>query len=217
MILVVIEHYLVPISGSLMKFRRYALLKRLLPGFYLWKHRLKFWCFEEHGNIEIAEACFIHGKANLSARGTGRIKIGKSCYLHSYVQLIAQGGWIELGERVSINPYCILYGHGGLRIGNDVLMASHCTLVPANHRFEDPSIPINRQGETRLGITIGNNVWIGSHVTIVDGVNIGTGAVIAAGAVVNRDVPPYAIYGGVPAKLIRTRDTAIPTAEAKLD
>jgi acetyltransferase-like isoleucine patch superfamily enzyme len=104
-----------------------------------------------------------------------------------------------------INPYSLLYGQGGLTIGNNVLIASHCTIVPVNHTFSDPARPIQEQAETRQGIRIEDDVWIASHVTILDGVTVGRGAVIAAGAVVTKDVPPYAIVGGVPAKVLKDR------------
>ena len=188
-----------------MKLKRYPLLKTVLPTFYRWQHQWKFWWFQEHRNIQIGQQVFLHGKATLSSRGKGRIEIGDACHIHAHAMLVAQGGSIKLGRRVSINPFCILYGHGGLTIGNDVLIASHCTIVPANHRFEELQKPINQQGETRQGITIEDNVWIGSHVTILDGVTIGTGSVIAAGAVVTNNVAPYSVYGGVPAKLLKQR------------
>jgi len=188
-----------------MKLKRYQLLKTILPTFYRWQHQWKFWWFEEHRNIKIGQQVFLHGKATISSRGQGRIEIGDACHIHAHAMLVAQGGSIKLGQRVSINPFCILYGHGGLTIGNNVLIASHCTIVPANHRFEELHKPINQQGETRQGITIEDNVWIGSHVTILDGVTIGTGSIIAAGAVVTKNVAPYSVYGGVPAKLLKQR------------
>jgi len=77
--------------------------------------------------------------------------------------------------------------------------------VPSNHNFDDLEMPINQQGETKKGISIADNVWIGAGCRILDGVKIGTGAIVASGAVVNKDVPDYAIVGGVPAKLIRMR------------
>lgn len=74
-----------------------------------------------------------------------------------------------------------------------------------NHNYDQQNILIRLQGETRKGVSIGNNCWIGASVTIVDGVTIGNGVVIAAGAVVTKDVPPDSIFGGVPAKQISTR------------
>lgn len=135
----------------------------------------------------------------------GSITVGKNTELLYGVLLMTYGGNITIGERCSINPYTVLYGHGNLTIGNDVLIAGHCLIIPANHQFEDRNIPINLQGESKKGIVIADNVWIGSGCRILDGVRIGQGAIIAAGAVVNKDVPAFSIIGGVPAKILKNR------------
>ncbi len=144
--------------------------------------------------------------------GSGRIEIGSKCLIRPYAVLMTYGGSIVIGDRVSINPFSVLYGHGGLRIGSDVLIAAHVTIIPANHIFERTDVPMRQQGETRLGITIGDDVWIGSGARILDGVTVGKGSVVAAGAVVRDDVPAYGIVGGVPARLLRSRDRTAPTA-----
>jgi len=114
-------------------------------------------------------------------------------------------GRIVLGSRNSVNPYCVLYGHGGLITGDYVRIAAHTVIIPANHIFEDAERPIARQGLSKKGIRIGYDVWIACGCRILDGVDIGDGSVIAAGAVVNRSVPSFAVVGGVPAKLIKMR------------
>lgn len=135
----------------------------------------------------------------------GSIEIGKGTELLYGVILMTYGGNIKIGEKCSINPYAILYGHGNLTIGNNVLIAGHTVIIPANHNFADLTIPINVQGETRKGIIIEDDVWIGAGCRILDGVIIGKGAIIAAGAVVNKDVPSNTIFAGVPAKKIKNR------------
>ncbi len=122
------------------------------------------------------------------------------------VVLMTYGGSIRIGDRCSINPYTVIYGHGeGVEIGNDVLIAAHCVIVPFNHSFADLGRPINAQGYESKGIRICDNVWIGSGARILDGVKVGSGAIIAAGSVVNRDVAENEIVAGVPAKCIRKR------------
>nr|WP_328813646.1 DapH/DapD/GlmU-related protein [Rhodococcus sp. NBC_00297] len=74
-----------------------------------------------------------------------------------------------------------------------------------NHKFERRDLPIREQGETRQCVDIGDDVWVGSNVTILAGVKVGNGAIVAAGAVVNKDVAPFTIVGGVPAKQIGIR------------
>ena len=115
------------------------------------------------------------------------------------------GGRIELGNMNSVNPYCVLYGHGGLTTGDYVRIAAHTVIIPANHVFEDPDRPIARQGLTKQGIRIGRDVWIACGCCILVGVEIGDGSVIAAGTVVNRNVAPFSVVAGVPAKVIKMR------------
>ena len=135
----------------------------------------------------------------------GSIHIGRRCTIGPSAMLLAYGGTIELGDDCSVNPFCVLYGHGGLKIGNGVRIAASTVLVPANHNFGDPDVPIYQQGISAKGIVIEDDVWIAAHVTVLDGVRIGRGSVIAAGAVVAQDVEPFSVVGGVPARLIKKR------------
>lgn len=137
--------------------------------------------------------------------GGGSIVIGRKTIVAPFAMLMAYGGKIEIGDFCSVNPFCVLYGHGGLRIGNYVRIATHTVIIPANHVFDDPDTPITYQGLTKLGITIGDEVWIGAGVRILDGVTIGDGAVIGAGSVVTKDVPARTIFAGVPARKIGER------------
>ena len=138
----------------------------------------------------------------------GAIRVGPRCRIGAGAILAPFGGSIDLADGVYVGPYCILYGHGGLCIGANTMIAAHTVIIPANHRFDDPVVPINNQGETRLGISIGSNVWIGCGVRILDGVAIGDGCVIGAGAVVTRSLEPYCVAAGVPARALRKRTAA---------
>lgn len=91
-------------------------------------------------------------------------------------------------------------------IGDNVLMGPDVVILTLNHKHSDLSKPIGWQGmNPRQKVIIGNNVWLGQRVMIMPGVTIGEGSIIAAGAVVTKDVEPYSIYGGVPAKLLKYR------------
>jgi maltose O-acetyltransferase len=108
------------------------------------------------------------------------------------------GDYSGIGVNARINGTCT--------IGDYVMMGADVTVITHNHSFERTDIPMMDQGfEEERPVVIGNDVWIGDKVTILPGVNIGDGSIIGAGAVVTHDVPPYAIVGGVPAKIIRMR------------
>ena len=95
---------------------------------------------------------------------------------------------------------------GVVHIGNDVMMGPDCLVLTQNHNFSRKDIPIIRQGMSNIEpVYIDDDVWIGSRVTILPGVHIGKGSIIGAGAVVTKDVPPFSIVGGNPAKIIRER------------
>jgi acetyltransferase-like isoleucine patch superfamily enzyme len=147
-----------------------------------------------------------HSLLDAETYGNGKIIIGDRTEIHDFSQLMCYGGEILIAEDCSVNPFCTVYGHGGLRIGSKVRIATHTIMVPAKHIFDRVDIPIMFQGETREGIAIKDDVWIGSGAIILDGVTVGTGAVVGAGAVVTRDIPDYHVVAGVPAKTIRVRN-----------
>lgn len=154
--------------------------------------------------ISLARACRIARGAELNA-GNGRIALGTEVVLGPYTIIEARSGQVAIGARTKIGPFCVLYGHGGLTIGADCLIASHVVCIPENHCFTCKDRPISAQGATRRGIVIGDDVWLATGVTILDGVRIGNGAVIGAGAVVTKDIPAYGVAVGVPARIIAQR------------
>jgi acetyltransferase-like isoleucine patch superfamily enzyme len=106
---------------------------------------------------------------------------------------------ITFGKDVFINSGCHFQDQGGIEIGDGALIGHNVVLATINHDI----IPDNGRKNHYAPIKLGKNVWIGSNATILSGVTIGDWAVVAAGAVVTNDVPPYTIVGGVPAKIIK--------------
>ncbi|MBL7922903.1 MAG: acyltransferase [Bacteroidia bacterium] len=169
----------------------------------------------------------------LRLRGQSRAHFGKAVQLGDYVSITAWGkeglfigdySWIgghsclkvsfsfndpgrfiRIGRHVGIGEFAHLGGAGGLSIGDDCIIGPYLSCHPENHRFPDMDALIRLQGTERRGIHIGRNCWIGAKVTILDGVSIGDNCVIAAGAVVNKDMPANAVIGGVPARVIKIR------------
>jgi galactoside O-acetyltransferase len=119
-------------------------------------------------------------------------------------------GNIQVGNNVSFNYGVWIAANkhkdGGIIFGNNVLVGPYTIIHSGNHRFKDASLPIFKQGFEFKTITIEDDVWIAAHCTILSGVKLGKGSVVAAGSVVTKDVPPYAVVAGVPAKIISHRE-----------
>lgn len=111
---------------------------------------------------------------------------------------------ISVGKNVFINSGCRFQDQGGITIGDGVLIGHNVVLATLNHDID----PRKRSTMHPAPVKIGNDVWIGSNATVLPGVTIGDGAIIAAGAVVNKDVPSNVIVGGVPAKIIKKIETS---------
>jgi putative colanic acid biosynthesis acetyltransferase WcaF len=126
-------------------------------------------------------------------------QIGSHTYLFGGSEFLAPDR-LSIAGQVHVGRFCQVDARGGIRIGRNVVIASHCLFITADHDPDDPAFP------GRLGsIGIGDRVWIGSRATVLRDVTIGEGAVVAAGAVVGDDVPPWTIVGGVPARPLRSR------------
>ena len=96
-------------------------------------------------------------------------------------------------------------GIGKILIGKNVLIGPNVVIRSNNHNYQDTSIPIIKQGMTKGVIIIEDDVWISSNCVILPNCTIGEGSIIAAGAVVTKDIEPYSIFGGIPAKKIGVR------------
>jgi acetyltransferase-like isoleucine patch superfamily enzyme len=154
--------------------------------------------------VEIAADCFVAPEAHIIGEQKRPVILGPGCSIaaHAYVH-----GPISLGADVSINPYAWLDGgKAGVTIGDGSRIAAHVRIVAFEHGIAASS-PIRDQAVRSLGIHIGSDVWIGAGAGITDGVTIGNHAVVGMGSVVTRDVPPWAVVGGAPARVLGDRRT----------
>lgn len=136
----------------------------------------------------------------------GDTVIGNQCEIHNFVVIRPAGGKIEIGDRCSLNDFCYVHGKGNVKIGNDVRIGAHTSILSTNHNIGKIDEKISRQGEARKITIIEDDVWIGSGCRILAGVTIGSGCVIGAGAVVNKSTPPNTVFAGVPARMIKERN-----------
>lgn len=119
---------------------------------------------------------------------------------------------VTIGDDASLNPFTHIWGHGGVEIGNRTMIASHVAIISLTH---DPDSPRMHTSLVAGPVHIADDVWIGAHAVILPGVTIGRHAVVAAGAVVRNDVPAYAVVAGVPAIVVRAKDSSESGAEAR--
>lgn len=123
--------------------------------------------------------------------------IGRSVEIKNWHQL-------SVGTNVSIHKQCYLDAAGGIEIGDDVSIAHHTSLISFEHTWENAAVPIRDNPVKLAKITVQSDVWIGCGCRILAGVGIHAGSVVAAGAVVTKDIPRHCVAAGVPAKPIKT-------------
>jgi acetyltransferase-like isoleucine patch superfamily enzyme len=135
------------------------------------------------GRLELGEGVLFEPGVWITAPGQARVRIGEGTFLNRNVMVAAQ-------ELVEIGAHCML--------------ANGCFVSDANHRFDDPNKPITWQGFDSKGPTrIGENCWLGAGVIVTSGVTIGERCVIGANSVVTKDIEPFSIAAGSPARVLR--------------
>jgi acetyltransferase-like isoleucine patch superfamily enzyme len=141
------------------------------------------------------------------------VSIGAGASIKDYAVINANQGHVSVGERGWIGPYCLIYGNGGVEIGADVLIAAHTSVNTVSHVADRTDVPMNDQGIRCDPVVIEDDVWIGLNCTILQGVVIGRGSIVGAGAVVTRDLPPGSIAVGVPARVVGQRGHSDPAVD----
>jgi acetyltransferase-like isoleucine patch superfamily enzyme len=163
--------------------------------------------FENAKKIAIGDGCRLEAGVILRANTSSEpgITIAQDVSIKEYTMVNANEGSVSIGKRSWIGPYCLVYGNGTVHIGKDVLIAAHTSINTVSHVAVDTSSPMNSQGIYRDAVVIEEDVWIGLNCTILQGVTVGRGSIIGAGAVVTRDIPPFSIAMGVPARVVGSR------------
>ena len=183
-------------------------------GFVLLRRRatLKNTQFLTVGRNFIAEeGCEINA---ISKRGIvfgDRVTVGAYALVrpsNAYGGPIGEG--LKVGNNSNIGPYCYIGCSGYIEIGNNVMMGPRVSIYAENHIFNRTDIPMKEQGVALEFVRIEDDCWIASHSVILPGVTVGRGSIVSAGSVVTKDVPPFSIVGGSPAKVIRTRSQVTP-------
>lgn len=163
--------------------------------------------------LKIGRGVSIGPNSYIDALSINGVYLGNNVSLGKYTRIEATGNIQQLGigmtvgNNVGLGTDCFYGCAGGIEIGDDTIIGNLVTFHSENHNAENIEVPIRLQGVKRKGIKVGNNCWIGAKATILDGVIIEEGCIIAAGAVLNSGTyKSFGIYGGVPAKLIKSRN-----------
>ena len=195
-----------------MSFWSYIERGHSIPGDDTLGRRISLWfgrkCACRHKRVHIDKSARISPDCRINPR-VGEIFIGKDSSVAA--NAVLQGN-IRIGENSSVQYNTLVTGYGKpgetnglIKIGNNVRIAPNVMMISANHVFDNPDIPICKQGLKVKPITIEDDVWIAGRVNIMAGVTIGKGSVIGAGSVVTKDIPPYSVAVGVPARVIKKR------------
>jgi acetyltransferase-like isoleucine patch superfamily enzyme len=157
-------------------------------------------------NFIAEDHCEINCLAAKKIRIGDRVTIGKYAIIrpaNMYGGDIGEG--LHIGDNSNVGPYSYIGCSGYVEIGDNVMISPRVSIYAENHNYPLTSIPIKDQGVTRSFVKIEDDCWIAANSVILAGVTIGRGSVVAAGSVVTKDVPPYSIVAGVPAKVIKQR------------
>ncbi|MEL7449137.1 MAG: acyltransferase [Pseudomonadota bacterium] len=170
--------------------------------------------------IALGDKVVVSDGAVVDGRSTADVglSIGDRTIVGQKALVLCKEGTMRIGADTGIGANSGLYAVGTnvLEIGDNCLIGPYCYFGGTRYHFDRTDIPMRLQGnDLRGGIRVGNDCWFGAGVKVMDGITIGEGAIIASGAVVTKDVPAYAVVGGVPARILRNRkDGEQPPADA---
>jgi acetyltransferase-like isoleucine patch superfamily enzyme len=155
--------------------------------------------------LKLDGLCFIGPRVTLQIGKTARIELGRWSWIGHGTKIRCHEGLVSIGAKTVLGQECTISAFQHVSIGRECVIADRVMLIDFDHGMVEVERPIRVQGIYKRDTRIGNNVWIGYGACILRGVTVGDNAVIGTSAVVTKDVPPNAVVGGVPARIIRMR------------
>lgn len=164
------------------------------------------WFKVRNPHIETDGFFFLERGAEVYARkGYGRLRIGRWVWIGTGNALRCHEGTLTIGDKCVFGRKNTINTYMDISIGADCIFADWIYITDFDHKFDDLTVPIRKQGIVKSPVRIGRDCWFGEKTTVLRGVTIGDGCVIASHALVNRDLPPRSVAGGVPARVLKTR------------
>jgi acetyltransferase-like isoleucine patch superfamily enzyme len=166
--------------------------------------------FRHPSKIKLGDNVILDDNLLIDAKGTDNegITLNNEVFIGRNSILSCKGGDIILDDRANLGANCYIFSSNKVKLGKDVIVAAYTYFVGGgNYKLDKLDVPINLQYnfEGKGGVEIGDNVWVGAHCVVLDGVKVGSGSVIAAGAIVSKDIEQLSIVGGIPAKVLKVR------------
>jgi acetyltransferase-like isoleucine patch superfamily enzyme len=155
--------------------------------------------------VSIGQGSYINALSKNGIVIGNNVSFGRNCQIECTGVLRELGEGLAIGDGVGIAANAFIAVRGNVSIGKNTIFGPNVKIFSENHNYSNVDVPIRLQGDNRKGVKIGEDCWIGANAIILDGVTIGNGSVIAAGAVVTKSVDDYSVVAGVPARLIKKR------------
>jgi acetyltransferase-like isoleucine patch superfamily enzyme len=200
-----------PLHGGPLTLLRFMRANRLLGPRYL----RSYWRMFRHRvihrraygrRIHTDGLCFIGRDVKIEIGPLAHVYLDRWSWVGDGTKLRAHGGFVRIGSKSVLGGEITFSAYEEISIGRECVIADRVMFIDFDHVITDSETPIRNQGLTTSPVRVGNNVWIGYGAAILRGVTVGDGAVIGTNAVVTKDVPPGAIVGGVPARVLRMRE-----------
>ncbi len=134
------------------------------------------------------------------------VRFGPFCWIGDGTKIRCHEGFVEIGAKTVMGQECTISAYRHLRIGEQCVIADRAMFIDFDHSVAEAERPVRAQGIYMEDVEVGNNVWIGYNACVLRGVRVGDNSVVGANSVVTRDVPPNAVVGGIPAKVLRMRE-----------
>ena len=156
--------------------------------------------------LKLDGLAFVGPRVVLQIGRRGRIELGRWSWLGHGTKIRCHEGVVSIGAKTVLGQECTISAYQHVSIGRECVIADRVMLIDFDHGMVEVDRPIRLQGIYKRDVRVGHNVWIGYGACILRGVTVGDNAVIGTNSVVTKDVPPNAVVGGVPARVIRMRD-----------
>jgi acetyltransferase-like isoleucine patch superfamily enzyme len=150
---------------------------------------------------------FLGRRLELTVGKKGELRFGRFVWIGDGTKIRCHEGTVEIGEKTVMGQECTISAFQRVRIGEQCVVADRAMFIDFDHGVVEVERPIRLQGIYKRDVLVGSNVWIGYGACILRGVSVGDNSIVGTNAVVTKDVPANAVVGGIPARIIRMRDT----------